>query len=573
MSLVRVESVTKTHDPPLILDDVSWQISKGDRVGLIGANGTGKTTLLEIMAGAQKATMGEVFTARGARIGYLRQIPDVGEGKTVRDAMIAVFAEHHKLERQMEEVSEKMATATSDAALEGFLDKYATLESRHEHLGGYSYEHRINSILRGLGFSDGDFEKSLTVLSGGEKNRASLARLLLQEPDVLLMDEPTNHLDVNAIEWLESFLRLDYSGAYVVSSHDRYFLDRTTTKTVEVRNNKLREYKGNYSAYLQQKAVDELTQGREYEQQQKHIANEEDFIRRHLAGQRTKEAQGRRTRLERMERVGRPDAQRRQMRLRMDVESRSGENVLIATGLGKEYDGQVIFEDLSFEVSRGDTLGVMGPNGSGKTTLFRILMNQEAPTVGEVRHGAALKIGYLDQEHRDLREDRNVLTEVWSAMPASTPMQEVRAYLATFLFQADDMEKPVSVLSGGEKTRLALAKLLLGKPNLLLLDEPTNHLDIPSREALEDALLASPATIVLISHDRFLLAKLATKLLIFDPDGAQFWRYSYEEWERHKQEQGERERAEKAEAKKPPPKAAAPKQGKKRRKKKKKAQK
>lgn len=565
MSLLRVESVTKTHDPPLILDEVSWQISKGDRVGLIGANGTGKTTLLEIMARAQKPTTGEVYTARNTRIGYLRQVPDVGEGDTVRDAMVAVFEEHHRLERQMEEASGQMATADSDAALEEFLDKYASLESRHEHIGGYSYEHRINSILRGLGFSDADFGKSLTVLSGGEKNRAALARLLLQQPDVLLMDEPTNHLDVDAIEWLESFLRLDYSGAYVVSSHDRYFLDRTTTKTVEVRHNKLWEYKGNYSTYLKQKAVNELTQGREYEQQQKHIANEEDFIRRHLAGQRTKEAQGRRTRLKRLERVERPDAERRRMRLRTGVDTRSGENVLMATDLGKEYDGQVLFEDLSFDVSRGDTLGVMGPNGSGKTTLFRILMEQETPTVGEVRRGAALKIGYLDQEHRDLREDRNVLNEVWSAMPASTSMQDVRAYLATFLFQTDDLEKPVSVLSGGEKTRLALAKLMLDKPNLLLLDEPTNHLDIPSREALEDALLAHPATIVLISHDRFLLAKLATKLLMFGPEGARFWRYSYEEWEQHKAEEGERERAEKAEAKKPPPKPEPPRQRKRKR--------
>ncbi|MBT3268907.1 ABC-F family ATP-binding cassette domain-containing protein [Candidatus Poribacteria bacterium] len=571
MSLLRVDSVTKTHDPPLILDGVSWQVTAGDRVGLIGANGTGKTTLLEIMAGVQEPTTGAVYTARGARIGYLRQIPDIGESDTVRDAMVAVFQDHHRLERRMQEATEEMAAATSESALNELLERYASLEAQHEHIGGYSYEHRINSILRGIGFDDGDFEKPLSVLSGGEKNRAALSRLLLQEPDVLLMDEPTNHLDINAIEWLESFLRLDYPGSYVVVSHDRYFLDKTTTKTVEVRSNRLHEYKGNYSAYLKQRAVDTLTNEREYEQQQKHIAKEEDFIRRHMASQRTREAQGRRKRLARLERVERPAAERRRMRLNTHFEGRSGENVIIATDLGKEYGDQLLFEDLSFDVSRGDTLGVMGPNGSGKTTLFRILMQQETATVGEARFGAALKVGYLDQEHRDLRTDRTVLNEIWSSMPGATPMQDVRAYLAPFLFQGDDIDKPVSVLSGGEKTRLALAKLLLGKPNLLLLDEPTNHLDIPSREALEDALLDCAATIVLISHDRYLLSKLATKLLVFGgDDGPLFWRYSYEEWELKKQEDTERERAEKAEAKRPAPKPEPPKQsGRKRRRKKK----
>jgi ATP-binding cassette, subfamily F, member 3 len=569
MSLLRVEGVTKTHDPPLILDDVSWNIAQGDRVALIGANGTGKTTLLEIMAGAQKPTLGAVYTSRDARVGYLRQIPDIGDAATVREAMIAVFEEHHRVERQMEQVTEKMAVAESDTALEELLERYATLEARHEHIGGYSYEHRINSILRGLGFGDGDFEKPLTVLSGGEKNRAALARLLLQEPDVLLMDEPTNHLDIAAIEWLESFLRLDYSGAYVVASHDRYFLDRTTTRTTEVRGGKLYDYKGNYSTYVHQRAVDSLTQERDYDRQQKHIANEEDFIRRHLAGQRTKEAQGRRKKLARMEMVDRPDSERRRMKLQTDVGGKSGQNVLIVTDLGKEYDDQVLFEDLSFDVQRGDTMGVMGPNGSGKTTLFRILMDQETPTVGEVRHGAALKVGYLDQEHRDLGEGKTVLNEMWSAMPGATPLRDVRAYLAPFLFQGDDVEKPVSALSGGEKTRLALAKLLLDKPNLLLLDEPTNHLDIPSREALEDALLAHPATIILISHDRFLLAKLSTKLLLFEEDGVRFWRYSYEEWEHKKKEDADRERAEKVAAKKPLPKPEPPKQSNKKRRKKK----
>ncbi|MDA1192494.1 MAG: ABC-F family ATP-binding cassette domain-containing protein [Candidatus Poribacteria bacterium] len=553
MSLVRLENVTKTHEPHLILDGISWQVNAGERIGLIGANGTGKTTLFDIMVGVQQPTTGAVYRSKGLKVGYFRQISDLKGDTPVRVVMGDAFAEQRRLEVRMHELTEKMASATNDDELNKYLEQYDRFQHEHDVNGGYDYEYRIDSILRGLGFSEEDSQKPVGVLSGGEKSRASLARILLEKPDLILFDEPTNHLDVHAIEWLESFLRLDYSGTIVVISHDRYFLDRVTTKTVELRNHNIKEYKGSYSLYIELREVEMLTNIREWERQQKFIAKEEEFIRRNIAGQNTREAQGRRKRLARLERIEKLDNSARSMRLQTQTDKRSGNDVMYAIDLAKRFGDETLFEGVDFEVSRGDMLGIMGPNGAGKSTLFKMILGVQKPDAGEVIFGSNVEIGYLDQEHRDLDSGKRVQDEIWNVMPLNATIGDIRSYLAPFLFTGDDLEKRVGVLSGGERTRLTLAKLMLKKPNLLMLDEPTNHLDIPSREALENCLLDYDGTVILITHDRYLLSKLATKLVIFEPDSVIYWRYPYDDWEQHKAQQA----ADAKQANNPPPKPQA----------------
>jgi ATP-binding cassette subfamily F protein 3 len=550
MSIARFEKVTKTFEPHLILDAITWQIAADDRIGLIGANGTGKTTCLEILAGIQAPTTGQVFRAKGLRIGYMSQRPNLTAEMTLRNAMLDVFAEQRRLEDRLHTLSEAMSDERDESALEALLDQYDRLEHLHATQGGYSYEFRIDSILGGLGFSPDEFDKPVGVLSGGETNRAALAKLLLDEPALLLLDEPTNHLDIRAVEWLESYLNVEYKGAFVVVSHDRFFLDKVTRKTAELRNHRLTEYRGNYSQYLKTRERNELSREREYEKQQDYIARTEDYIRRNIAGQNTRQAQGRRKILSRMERIEAPDDSLPKMKLRFESEDRSGNVVIVANDLTMDYGRGPVFRNLTFDVMRRDALGIMGPNGAGKTTLFRLILGEEKATGGELRLGASLKIGSLSQEPTGFRRDRSVMQEIWAEMPAAT-QGEVRGILARFLFRGDDVDKSVGNLSGGELSRLALCRILLRRPNLLLLDEPTNHLDIPSREALEDALLDFDGTIVLISHDRYLLAKLATKLLIFEDEGVRFWRYSYAEWERFRAERDRKEREDAKTASKP----------------------
>lgn len=536
MSIARLEKVTKTFGPHVVLDGVTWPIAADDRIGLVGANGTGKTTCLELLAGIQTPTSGNVFRAKGLRIGYLRQHPQPNdENKTLREFLLDVFAEQRRLEERLYALSEAMSRAQDEISLETLLAEYGRIEHLHATRGGYSYEVRVDSILGGLGFTPDEFHKPVRVLSGGEKNRAALAKLLLDEPELLLLDEPTNHLDIHAIEWLESFLNVEYKGAFVVVSHDRFFLDRVTRKTVELQGRRLAEYRGNYSQYLETRARLLLAQEREYEKQRKYIAQTEEFIRRNIAGQNSRQARGRRKILERIERVESPKTSSPPMKLCFEPENRSGNVVLEANQLTMSYGGEPLFCDLSFRVLRGDVLGIMGPNGAGKTTLLRLILDQERPTRGELRLGASLSIGYLSQEVEDFRPDRSVLREIWAEIPRAS-QEEVRRLLAQFLFRGDEVDKLVGDLSGGERSRLALCRLLLRRPNLLLLDEPTNHLDIPSREALEKALLRFDGTMVLVSHDRYLLAKLATKLLIFEEGNVRFWQHSYAEWEIYKAE-------------------------------------
>ena len=511
MSLIRLENVTKLYDPDLILDNISVAIEHGDRIGLIGRNGTGKTTLIKILNGTLSNFKGKVASAKELRIGYLSQEPDLARDCTLRQEMLKVFERRRALEDEMLLLAEEMETEESPQ----LLAEYARVQEQHESLGGYDYEHQINRILSGLGFAETDFNLPISVLSGGQKSRATLVKLLLEKPDLLLFDEPTNHLDINGIEWLENYLNIEYNGAVLVVSHDRYFLDKVVRKVWELENHKIKIYRGNYTKYVENKNLEKLVREREFKKQQAMIAHDEDFIRRNIAGQRTREAQGRQKKLDRLDRIEKPKSDAPTLKLNFTPETRGGNDILRCKNVGKAFGDKVIFTNLNFEVYRRDVVGVIGANGTGKTTFFRMILGEEHATEGEIWVGPTLKFGYYTQELEGLNPDNEIIDEIWELQPRQT-QGEIRSFLGKFLFSGDDVFKRVGNLSGGEQSRVQLAKLLLAKANVLLLDEPTNHLDIPAREALETALAEYPATLFIISHDRYLLNNLATKLLIFD---------------------------------------------------------
>ena len=534
MSLIRLEHVTKLYDPDLILDDISVAIEHGDRIGLIGRNGTGKTTLIKIINGMLTNFKGKVVSAKGLHIGYLSQEPDLARDCTLRQEMLKVFEKQRALEDKMLLLAEEMETTETPH----LLAEYARIQEQHEQLGGYDYEHEINRILGGLGFNELDFNLPIGVLSGGQKSRATLAKLLLEKPDLLLFDEPTNHLDINGIEWLENYLNIEYNGAVLVVSHDRYFLDKVVRKVWELEEHKIKIYRGNYSKYVETKNVEQLVGERAFKKQQAFIEHEEEFIRLNIAGQRTREAQGRRKRLARLERFEKPKSDAPTLKLNFTPETRGGNDILRCQNVGKTFGDKVVFTNLNFEVYRSDVIGIIGANGTGKTTLFRMILGDEAPTQGEMWLGPTLKLGHYTQELEGLNPDNEIINEIWALRPKQT-QGEIRSFLAKFLFSGDDVFKRIGNLSGGEQSRVLLAKLLLANANVLLLDEPTNHLDIPAREALEAALAEYPATLFIISHDRYLLNNFATKLLIFDgkPGGtAELFEGNYAEYTAQQQQ-------------------------------------
>ena len=534
MSLVTINNVTKRYDPDIILDNISVAIAPEDRIGLIGRNGCGKTTLLKIIAGILTDIKGNVVIAKDIRIGYLSQEPELERECTLKQEILKVFEERLTLEDKMLLLAEQMEAEETP----NLLQEYSRVQEKHERLGGYDYEHRINRVLGGLGFSEQDFNLPVNVLSGGQKSRATLAKLLLEEPDLLLFDEPTNHLDINGIEWLENYLNTEFKGGVLVVSHDRYFLDKVVRKVWELADSEINFYRGNYSKYLEIKNVERLVDARAYKIQQAFIAQEQEFIDRNIAGQRTREAQGRRKRLERLEKVDKPKPDASTVKLNFSQESRGGNDILRCHNVGKQFGDKVLFTDLSFEVDRGDVVGILGQNGTGKTTLFRMILGQEKPTQGEMWVGPTLKFGYYTQELEGLNTENEIIEEIWELCPEKTPF-EIRSYLAKFLFTGDDVFKLIGNLSGGEQSRVQLAKLLLENANVLLLDEPTNHLDISAREALEKSLAQYTSTQFIISHDRYLLNSLATKMLIFETtkDGTQvhFFNGNYAEYEAEQQ--------------------------------------
>ncbi len=528
--LFRLTEVTKSYGAQEVLRGVTFQINPGEHVGLVGRNGAGKTTILRLIAGAETADHGEIERLRALRFGVLAQQVDFSGEQTVIEAVLEVFEKLRALESKLRELERAMTEASGKGGdqLNRVMREYSDAQHEYERGGGFSYHARAEAVLLGLGFTKGDFGKRAESLSGGEKNRLGLARLLLLEPDILLLDEPTNHLDVEAVEWLEEFLS-SYRSAYLIISHDRFFLDHTVTRILDLENGQVESYKGNYSVYLAEKEERREQRQRAYAQQRELIARTEEFIRRNIAGQKTKQAKARRNfleRLERLENVAHPDA----VNFKLKPAVRTGDQVLVLDKLAIGFPTRTLARDLSLTLRRGERLGIIGGNGTGKTTLLRTILGEQRPLDGEARWGTNVGIGYYDQRLLSIDERNTALEEMRGLASSSVTDGELRSFLGRFLFSGDDVFKPVAALSGGEKGRLALAKLIYSRANVLLLDEPTNHLDIASCEALEDALNDYDGTIITVSHDRYFLDRIATQILFFSALSVEYFDGGYSEF-------------------------------------------
>jgi len=510
MPVLTAQSLSKSFGALDIFSDISFSIPHKARIGMVGPNGVGKTTLLRILVGEEDASTGSVNYAHGTRIGYLPQEAKLTSGRSLWEECLNVFQPLLDQQAALHRLEEQLA---GNASAEDLLETYGKMQADFEARGGYTYENRIRMTLTGLGFSQADGKRPLNQLSGGQRTRALLARLLLSEPDLLLLDEPTNHLDIAAVEWLEDYLKT-WPGAVLIVSHDRYFLDQVVNMIYEMTPD-LEEYRGNYSAYLDQREERYTRQLEEYQAQTEFIEKEEEYIRRNIAGQNTRQAQGRRKRLERLLADTRlaPPVHRRSLHLHLTPTSRSGDLVLrtYALSVGYQDEGKPLFTVPDLTLVRGECAAIIGPNGAGKTTFLKTILNQIPALAGEAVLGSSLHIGYFAQAHEGLHPKNTLMEEIQYMAPKMLPA-EVRDYLAKFLFTGDDVFKTVSLLSGGERGRLALACLALQGANLMLLDEPTNHLDIASQEVLQSVLSDFGGTILLVSHDRYLIDALATQI-------------------------------------------------------------
>jgi ATP-binding cassette subfamily F protein 3 len=525
--LFRFDDVRKSYGAQEVLRAASFQINPGDHAGLVGRNGAGKTTIFRLLLGVEEPDTGRIERARSVRMGLLEQQVGIERTGTVREATLEVFSALHDMEAEMRRLEHEMASPDV-ADLDAVLETYSDLQHRFEEQGGFTYPARAESVLLGLGFSREDLDLPAATLSGGQRARLALARLLLEEPDILLLDEPTNHLDIQAVEWLEEFLAA-YKSAYIIISHDRFLLDRTVGRILALEEGKTFTYTGNYSSYIVQRDERRLLAEKRYREQQELIERTEEFIRKNLAGQKTKQAKSRRNRLERMDRVERAPSDRRSATFKLGQASRTGREVLDVEALSVGYPGYELVANLDLKIERGDRLGIVGGNGTGKTTLVKTLRDEVEPLSGEFRWGHNVALGYYDQHLSDL-DPRNDLMEEMRIAIAGADDPAIRSYLARFLFTGDDVFKRVDSLSGGERSRLSLAKLISSNANVLLLDEPTNHLDIPSREALEGALEEFAGTLVVISHDRYFLDRICDRLLHLENGKGQVFEGGYSEW-------------------------------------------
>jgi ATP-binding cassette subfamily F protein 3 len=528
MTLIRVDHLVKTFAGVPVLQDVSWQIEAGRNIGLIGTNGSGKSTLLNILSGVMTADNGTVERARGLRLGYLTQEMTVEGDRTLYEEVREAFRPLLDMQAEMTVLEARLAQHTGSAA---DLQRYGTLLEEFNAREGYAIAARVEATLLGLGFRPTDLHTPVQYLSGGQKNMAALARVLLQEPDLLLLDEPSNHLDITATEWLEGVLRA-YRGTVVVISHDRYFLDRVVDEIMELEQHRLQRYVGNYSAYVTAKTAHLEQQRKAYEQQQAEIRRQEEFIRRNMAGQNTKQAQSRQKALERLERLEKPTTDNQRMQLRFTTQQRESHEVIVGRQVWKSYGDRPVLRGLSCTIYRGEKVGLMGPNGAGKSTFLRLLMGEELPDRGTLRLGQNVTVAYYDQEMRHLNPQHSILDEVWQVEPWK-PVGAMRAHLGRFLFSGDEVFQTVGTLSGGEKSRVALAKLMLSTANLLVLDEPTNHLDIPAREVLEQALAAYPGTLLIVSHDRYFLDRVISRLLYLRDGTCTSYAGNYTDYQAH----------------------------------------
>ncbi|HEU5162179.1 MAG TPA: ABC-F family ATP-binding cassette domain-containing protein [Thermoanaerobaculia bacterium] len=551
--LYRFENIKKSYGFNDVLREATWQHNPGERVGLVGRNGAGKTTLFRILLGTEEPDGGQIFRLNGLRIGHLGQHLDADRSVSLFDFVLSAFADVLRIEQKMRDMEHRLADP-DDPEHETLLHKYADLQHDFEHADGYTIHSEVERVLTGVGFAKDDWERPIQEFSGGQQNRAMLARMLLSRVDVLLLDEPTNHLDLRGIEFLEEFLN-SYAGAYLVISHDRTFLNRTVQKIVELAHGNLIEYHGNYDRFVAQRAERMEQMATLFERQQEEIARTQEFIRRNIAGQKTKQAQSRRKMLDRLERLERPETDETLAKFKLDAGPRSGAIALTAEKLAVGWEKKLVVRDVELTVRRGERYAIMGPNGSGKSTLLKTLAGRLMPLAGDVRYGHNVQVGYYDQTLGDLRPTATVLDEIWD-LDHSRTEEQVRSYLARFSFFEDDIEKKTAALSGGEKGRLALAKIMYVGGNLLLLDEPTNHLDVYTREALEEALEEFTGALIVVSHDRYFIDRVAEHIIAVEDGEAEVHAGNYSQVVARLAE--ESAAAESAALRKPAPKAATP---------------
>lgn len=541
MILLQVNQLSKYFGAELILSNIKLEVQTRDRIALVGRNGAGKSTLLKMIAGHLSFDSGEIIKPKNVEIGYLAQNTGLESSLSIWDEMLTVFKDLQDQEatlRELESQMSKPAVIETPDRFDKILKEYDQLQYNFKENGGYQFEADIRSVLHGLNFHDFDYSTKISTLSGGQKTRLALAKLLLTTPDILILDEPTNHLDIETLSWLEQYLQ-GYKGAVLIVSHDRYFLDKVVTQVYEISRNHIQRFTGNYSAYLDEKAANYERDMKQYEKQQDEIAKLETFIEKNLArASTTKRAQSRRKTLEKLDRLDRPDGNEKSASFGFDIIKQTGNDVMKVRDLSIGYKDQTVSKNITFSMNRGDAIALVGPNGVGKSTLLKTIIDKLPQHAGSIQFGSNVMIGYYDQEQAELNSNKKVINELWDDF-ALTPEKDIRTVLGNFLFSGDDVLKIVNSLSGGEKARLALSKLMMEKPNVLILDEPTNHLDLDSKEVLENALIDYPGTILFVSHDRYFINRIATKVIELDGNGSTEYLGDYDYYVEKKLEQEE----------------------------------
>lgn len=542
MIIMQVNDISKSFGAEEILANIKLEIKDKDRIAIVGRNGAGKSTLLKIMAGEMSHDTGDIIKPKDLTLGYLSQHTGLESANTIWEEMLEVFQNLISQEKKLRSLEARMAQTNQldpDVAAK-LLEEYDRLQVQFETNGGYSYESEIKTVLAGLNFLDYDDQTPINELSGGQKTRLALGKLLLKKPSLLILDEPTNHLDIETLSWLEKYLT-SYPGAVVIVSHDRYFLDKTVSIVYEISRHRTKKYHGTYSNFLTQKALNYEQEMKEFDKQQTEIKKLEDFIQRNIVrASTTKRAQSRRKQLEKMDKMDRPLGDESSASITFEITKRTGNDVLKIQDLSFRYEDEErpLFNHVSFHVSRGESIALVGPNGVGKTTLLKNILGTLTPSNGKIQLGTNVQIGYYDQEQANLSSTKTVLQELWDEYPTVNE-KDIRTILGNFLFSGDDVLKLVKSLSGGEKARLALAKLRMQKANLLILDEPTNHLDIDSKEILEAALIDFPGTIIFVSHDRYFINKIADRVVEMQQGGATVYLGDYDYYLEKKQEEAE----------------------------------
>ena len=546
--LLQTQNVTRRFGGEVLFSGITFEIKENARIGLVGRNGAGKSTLLKIIGDIEAPDEGQVIKKKDLTIGFLDQHGGLESDRSIWDEMLEIFRPLLEIEQRMRDLEQQMANNNQmdEYESESLYKEYNRLQETFDRRNGYGYRSEIKMVLHGFQFFEEDYDKPIDHLSGGQKTRLSLAKLLLEKRDLLILDEPTNHLDIDTLSWLETYL-MNYRGALVIVSHDRYFLDKLTTETYEMNFGQLHYFKGNYSAYLDEKAARYEKQQKDYEKQQKEIADMEEFIARNLArASTTRRAQSRRKQLEKMDRIAKPKDDERAAYFSFTPERESGNVVIQTKDLAVGYQPDTILsEGINLDIRKGDTIALIGPNGIGKSTLLKTLVDQIPPMHGDVSYGTKIDIGYYEQEQENLTPNKSVLNEVWDDHPLLNE-ETIRTFLGSFLFTGEDVEKSISSLSGGERARVSIAKLALNHDNFLVLDEPTNHLDIDSKEVLENALIDFEGTLLFVSHDRYFINRLANKIIEVEPDGATLYLGDYDYFLHKKEERYEQQLAKEA---------------------------